>query len=74
MVVGLADGSAAIFNRAKSGAWDLKSFYVISFDNLHHSIRCLTNVYEHVWCGCRNKIYIVNPAELNVPVSKIYRV
>lgn len=69
VIVGLADGSVAIFYRSKSGQWDLKNYYLISFDNLHHSIRCLNNVYEHVWCGCRNKIYIVDPTELNVPVS-----
>lgn len=67
VVVGLADGSVAIFYRSKSGLWDLKNFYLISFDNLHHSIRCLNNVYDNVWCGCRNKIYIVDPSELNVP-------
>jgi hypothetical protein len=69
VIVGLADGSVCLFSRQRDiGTWDLKNFYLINFDNLHHSVRCLNNVFDQVWCGCRNKIYIVDPNQLNVPV------
>jgi mitogen-activated protein kinase 8 interacting protein 3 len=67
VIVGLADGSAAIFKRSSAtNNWDLKTFQLINFDKPHHSIRCLANVYENVWCGCRNKIFVLNPIELKV--------
>lgn len=69
VLVGLADGSVAIFQRdLKTFEWDLRNFYLVTFDNAHHSIRCMQSVYgRHVWSGCRNKIYILNPDNLTVP-------
>lgn len=63
VIVGLADGSIAIFNRNAEGLWDLKNFHLINVDKPSHSIRCLINVNDNVWAGCRNKIYVVNPDE-----------
>ncbi|CAF0717015.1 unnamed protein product [Brachionus calyciflorus] len=67
VLVGMADGSIAIFQRnLKTYEWDLKNFYVINFDNAHHSIRCMQSVYQTVWSGCRNKIYIFNSQNLTI--------
>lgn len=69
VLVGLADGTVAIFQRnLTTFEWDLKNFYLVNFDNTHHSIRCIENVHQHVWAGCRNKIYVLNPENLTVPV------
>lgn len=68
--MGLADGSAAVFTRNKAGIWDMRSYYLITFDNSHHSVRCLINVNNgsNIWCGCRNKIYILNSSDLAISV------
>ncbi len=68
VIAGLADGSIALFHRNNEGIWDLKNFYLINFDRPAHSIRCLINVYDNIWCGCRNKIFILNPDEFNLLV------
>ena len=72
VIVGLADGSAALFKRNSANNWDLKNFQLINFDKPHHSIRCLSNVNENIWCGCRNKIFVLNPIELKILVSPLY--
>jgi hypothetical protein len=69
VIVGLADGTVVIFHRNEEGLWDLKNFNVINFDRPHHSIRTLINVHETVWCGCRNKIFIINPDECKFVVK-----
>ncbi len=72
VIAGLADGTIAIFHRNSDGLWDLKNFYVINFDRPHHSIRCLINVYDTVWCGCRNKIFVINPDEFKLVVFEVF--
>ena len=67
--MGLADGSITIFHRNNEGLWDLKNFYLVNVDKPAHSIRCLINVYDNVWCGCRNKIFILNPEEFKLLVN-----
>jgi hypothetical protein len=64
--VGLADGSLAIFKRDEKGSWDLRNYYLINFDKPHHSIRCLNNVEENLWCACRNKIFIFNTKQFKI--------
>lgn len=66
VIVGLADGTAALFHRSADGLWDLKNFYVINFGKPHHSIRTLANVYDNVWCACRNKIFVINPDDFRL--------
>jgi hypothetical protein len=68
VIVGLADGSVAVFTRTKQGLWDLRNYYLICFDSSHHSVRCISNVYDNIWCGCRNKVYIFNSIDLSVQV------
>ena len=71
VIVGLADGTIAIFHRNSEGLWDLKNFHLINVDKPAHSIRCLINVNETVWCGCRNKIFVLNPNEFKLLVSLV---
>lgn len=66
VLVGLADGSIAIFHRNSEGLWDMKNYFIINLDKPTHSIRCLINVNENVWCGCRNKIFVINPDEFKL--------
>lgn len=79
--MGLADGSAAVFTRKTNkstvtsggivGEWDMRNYYLITFDSSHHSVRCLINVNQqaNIWCGCRNKIYVLNSADLTISVG-----
>lgn len=52
------------------GQWDLSNYHLLDFGRPHHSIRCMTVVHEKVWCGYRNKIYIVNPKTMKIEVSR----
>ena len=75
VLVGMADGSIAIFQRnLKTFEWDLRNFYVINFDNAHHSIRCILSPNQNVWAGCRNKIYIFNPQNLTISVRRMKKI
>lgn len=75
MIVGLADGTAAVFVRKPNGAWDMRSYYLITFDSSHHSVRCLINVNQtaNIWCGCRNKIFVLNASDLTISVCPSYQ-
>ncbi len=66
VIVGLANGSVAVFNRNSDGLWDLKNHFLINIDRPHHSIRCVINVNENIWCGIRNKIFVLNPTEFKL--------
>ncbi|KAM8946299.1 C-Jun-amino-terminal kinase-interacting protein 4 [Pelodytes ibericus] len=69
VLVALADGTLAIFHRAVDGQWDLSNYHLLDFGRPHHSIRCMTVVHEKVWCGYRNKIYIVQPKTMKIEKS-----
>ncbi|KAM5135324.1 C-Jun-amino-terminal kinase-interacting protein 4 isoform 2-T2 [Mantella aurantiaca] len=69
VLVALADGTLAIFHRGVDGQWDLSNYHLLDFGRPHHSIRCMTVVHEKVWCGYRNKIYIVNPKTMKIEKS-----
>ncbi|ODN06492.1 JNK-interacting protein 3, partial [Orchesella cincta] len=68
--VSMANGTIAIFRRAVDGQWNLSSYYLLDFGQQpHHSIRCLSVVHDHIWCGFRNKIHVVDVSTLLVKTS-----
>lgn len=67
VLVALADGTLAIFHRNTSdGQWDLTNYHLLDLGRPHHSIRCITVVHDKVWCGYRNKIYVVQPKAMRI--------
>uniref|UniRef100_A0A8D3EEP4 C-Jun-amino-terminal kinase-interacting protein 4 n=1 Tax=Scophthalmus maximus TaxID=52904 RepID=A0A8D3EEP4_SCOMX len=69
VLVGLADGTLAIFHRGVDGQWDLTNYHLLDLGRPHHSIRCMTVVHDKVWCGYRNKIYVVQPKAMKIEKS-----
>ncbi|XP_047199786.1 sperm associated antigen 9a isoform X7 [Hippoglossus stenolepis] len=70
VLVALADGTLAIFHRSiTDGQWDLTNYHLLDLGRPHHSIRCMTVVHDKVWCGYRNKIYIVQPKAMRIEKS-----
>ncbi|XP_069511020.1 C-Jun-amino-terminal kinase-interacting protein 4 [Ambystoma mexicanum] len=69
VLVALADGTLAIFHRGVDGQWDLTNYHLLDLGRPHHSIRCMTVVHDKVWCGYRNKIYIVHPKAMKIEKS-----
>merc|ERR1712029_280737 len=67
VMASLANGSIAIFHRSPtSGEWDLNNYHLLDLGKPHHSIRCMIGVQNKVWCGYRNKIFVVNPEMMKV--------
>uniref|UniRef100_A0AAZ3RHH5 Sperm associated antigen 9a n=1 Tax=Oncorhynchus tshawytscha TaxID=74940 RepID=A0AAZ3RHH5_ONCTS len=62
----LADGTLAIFHRGLEGQWDLTNYHLLDLGRPHHSIRCMTVVHDKVWCGYRNKIYVIQPKAMRI--------
>ncbi|KAM3660560.1 C-Jun-amino-terminal kinase-interacting protein 4 isoform X4 [Ammospiza nelsoni] len=69
VLVALADGTLAIFHRGVDGQWDLSNYHLLDLGRPHHSIRCMTVVHDKVWCGYRNKIYVVHPKAMKIEKS-----
>ncbi|XP_068613385.1 C-Jun-amino-terminal kinase-interacting protein 4-like [Brachionichthys hirsutus] len=69
VLVGLSDGSVAIFHRGEDGQWDLTNYHLVELGKPPHSIRCMTVVHDKVWCGNRNKIYVVQPKAMRIEKS-----
>ncbi|XP_037320579.2 C-Jun-amino-terminal kinase-interacting protein 4 isoform X2 [Pungitius pungitius] len=69
VLVGLSDGTLAIFHRGVDGEWDLTNYHLLDLGRPHHSIRCMTVVHDKVWCGYRNKIYVVQPKAMKIEKS-----
>ncbi|XP_026206563.1 C-Jun-amino-terminal kinase-interacting protein 4 isoform X6 [Anabas testudineus] len=69
VLVGLSDGTLAIFHRGVDGQWDLTNYHLLDLGTPHHSIRCMTVVHDKVWCGYRNKIYVVQPKAMKIEKS-----
>ncbi|XP_070304731.1 C-Jun-amino-terminal kinase-interacting protein 4 isoform X5 [Salvelinus sp. IW2-2015] len=69
VLVSLADGTLAIFHRGVDGQWDLTNYHLLDLGRPHHSIRCMTVVHDKVWCGFRNKIYVVQPKAMKIEKS-----
>lgn len=53
----------------KDGQWDLTNYHLLDLGRPHHSIRCMTVVHDKVWCGYRNKIYVVQPKAMKIEAS-----
>ncbi|XP_029456515.1 C-Jun-amino-terminal kinase-interacting protein 4 isoform X2 [Rhinatrema bivittatum] len=68
VLVALADGTLAIFHRG-AGQWDLTNYHLLDLGRPHHSIRCMAVVHDKVWCGYRNKIYVVQPKAMKIEKS-----
>uniref|UniRef100_A0AAQ4RQ18 C-Jun-amino-terminal kinase-interacting protein 4 n=1 Tax=Gasterosteus aculeatus aculeatus TaxID=481459 RepID=A0AAQ4RQ18_GASAC len=69
VLVGLADGTLAIFHRGADGQWDLTNYHLLDLGRPHHAIRCMTVVHDKVWCGYKNKIYVVQPKAMKMEKS-----
>ncbi|XP_062309287.1 sperm associated antigen 9a isoform X1 [Osmerus eperlanus] len=69
VLVALADGTLAIFHRGLDGQWDLTNYHLLDLGRPHHSIRCMTVVHDKVWCGYRNKIYVIQPKAMRIEKS-----
>ncbi|XP_056393055.1 C-Jun-amino-terminal kinase-interacting protein 3 isoform X14 [Hyla sarda] len=69
VLVALADGTLAIFHRGEDKQWDLSNYYLMDLGHTHHSIRCMAVVYDRVWCGYKNKIYVIQPKTMQIPKS-----
>ncbi|XP_068097162.1 C-Jun-amino-terminal kinase-interacting protein 4-like [Hyperolius riggenbachi] len=61
VVATLGDGTVAIFSRNAARNWDLDNPKVMDLGKPQQSIRCCVPVRGEVWCGYRNRIYIVDP-------------
>lgn len=48
--------------------WDLTNYHLLDLGRPHHSIRCMSVVHDKVWCGYRNKIYIIHPKAMKIEV------
>ncbi|XP_066497788.1 sperm associated antigen 9a isoform X2 [Hoplias malabaricus] len=69
VLVALADGTLAIFHRGLDSQWDLTNYHLLDLGRPHHSIRCMTVVHDKVWCGYRNKIYVIQPKMMKIEKS-----
>uniref|UniRef100_A0A8C2UKI3 Sperm associated antigen 9 n=1 Tax=Coturnix japonica TaxID=93934 RepID=A0A8C2UKI3_COTJA len=69
VLVALADGTLAIFHRGVDGQWDLTNYHLLDLGRPHHSIRCMTVVYDRVWCGYKNKIHVIQPKAMKIEKS-----
>ncbi|KAK0156387.1 C-Jun-amino-terminal kinase-interacting protein 4 [Merluccius polli] len=69
VLVALADGTLAIFHRGANGQWDLTNYHLLDLGRPHHSIRCMAVVHDKVWCGYRNKIYVIQPKAMKIEKS-----
>uniref|UniRef100_A0A7N8YKL2 Sperm associated antigen 9a n=1 Tax=Mastacembelus armatus TaxID=205130 RepID=A0A7N8YKL2_9TELE len=55
--------------QAPDGQWDLTNYHLLDLGRPHHSIRCMTVVHDKVWCGYRNKIYVIQPKAMRIEKS-----
>ncbi|XP_073458777.1 C-Jun-amino-terminal kinase-interacting protein 3-like isoform X2 [Aquarana catesbeiana] len=66
VVATLGDGTLAIFSRNAARNWDLDNPKVVDLGRPQQSIRCSVSVRGEVWCGYRNRIYVVDPRTAKV--------
>lgn len=70
VLASLADGSIAIFNRQASDTqWDLTNYHLLELGKPQQSIRCMIQVHDKVWCGYRNRIFVVDPRTMSVETT-----
>uniref|UniRef100_A0A8D0GTA9 Uncharacterized protein n=1 Tax=Sphenodon punctatus TaxID=8508 RepID=A0A8D0GTA9_SPHPU len=60
-VAALGDGSLAIFHRDADCCWDLLHPRLVELGRPRCSVRCALPVSEQIWCGFRNRVYVVDP-------------
>ncbi|XP_026538214.1 C-Jun-amino-terminal kinase-interacting protein 4-like [Notechis scutatus] len=61
VVAALADGSLAIFHRNADRNWELYSPRLVQLGRPRRSIRCIIPVFNWLWCGYGNRIYVLDP-------------
>ncbi|KAM4703078.1 C-Jun-amino-terminal kinase-interacting protein 4-like [Rhinophrynus dorsalis] len=66
VIATLGDGTLAIFSRDSDRKWDLENPKVVDLGRPQQSIRCSLAVRNEVWCGYRNRIYVVDPRTAKV--------
>jgi hypothetical protein len=66
----LADGTVAVFHRAEDGSWDTENYHQLNLGQPDHAIRSMVAVRnELVWCGCKNKVHVVDPITLEIKAT-----
>ncbi|XP_069804895.1 C-Jun-amino-terminal kinase-interacting protein 4-like [Dendropsophus ebraccatus] len=68
VIATLGDGTLAIFKRNAARNWDLENPKVVDLGRPQQSIRCCVAVHEEVWCGYRNRIYVVDPRMAKIKI------
>ncbi|XP_059813514.1 C-Jun-amino-terminal kinase-interacting protein 4-like isoform X2 [Hypanus sabinus] len=68
VIITLANGTISIFKRSTEGLWDTTAAHTLDLGPPRHPVLCAVAVFGRVWCGYRNRIYVINPR-----VSKIER-
>ncbi|XP_041038282.1 C-Jun-amino-terminal kinase-interacting protein 4-like [Carcharodon carcharias] len=66
VVVTLGNGMLEIFHRNPDGTWDLTGHRSLDLGPPRHSVRCVVSVSDGVWCGYRNRVYIINLKHLKI--------
>ncbi|KAM8927726.1 C-Jun-amino-terminal kinase-interacting protein 3-like [Pelodytes ibericus] len=61
VIATLGDGTLAIFSRNSDRNWELENPKVVDLGRPQQSIRCSVAVQNEVWCGYRNRVYVVEP-------------
>lgn len=59
VLVVLVDGILVIFYCGEDGQWDLSNYYLMDLGYLYYFICCMVVVYDCVWCGYKNKVYVI---------------
>ncbi|XP_019748141.1 C-Jun-amino-terminal kinase-interacting protein 4-like [Hippocampus comes] len=54
---------------AEASTKSSQSYHLLDLGKPHYSIRCMTVVHDKVWCGFRNKIYVVQPKAMKIEKS-----
>lgn len=61
-----------LFVFGTDGQWDLQNYHLLDLGKPHHSIRCMSVIANnHVWCGYRNKIHVVDPESMSIMVCSL---
>ncbi|KAI6177091.1 JNK-interacting protein 3 [Aphelenchoides bicaudatus] len=60
----LANGSIAVFHRAKNGRWSTDGYHVIRLGQTNSSVCNLTIVHDKIWVAYRNCVAVLNPDSL----------